>query len=150
MTQAISPSVLLMVIGLILLGCGVLLFFRQRARIAHAIQTEGVVVELIRRRAQGEYLLVKTEQGTKIEKKYLHRPVVRFKTQSGRTVKFSPSIAMRPAPYEVGERVTVLYPADNPQQTQINRFAYLWFYVIMLVLFGFLTLGMGVVIWILQ
>lgn len=59
-------------------------------------------------------------------------------------------MAMRPAPYEVGERVPVLYPADNPQQAQIKRFAYLWFSLIMLVLFGLLTRGMGVVIWILQ
>src|SRR5690606_26808107 len=102
MIDPVYLSVLFMAVGVILLGCGVLMFFRQRARIAHAIQAEGVVVELIRQRAQGDYLLVKTEQGTKIEKKYLHRPFVRFKTQSGRTIKFSPSIAMRPAPYEVG------------------------------------------------
>lgn len=84
MTQAINPSVLLMVIGLMLLGCGGLLFFRQRGRIAHAIQTEGVVVELIRRRAQGEYLMTKTEQGLKIEKS----------TYSGRSCAFGPNPAV--------------------------------------------------------
>lgn len=61
-----------MVVGAILLGCGIFLFFRQRARIAQSLLAEGVVIELLRQRAQGEYLRVKTAQGMKTEKKYLH------------------------------------------------------------------------------
>lgn len=146
MANAIYLGVLFMVIGVILLGWGILLFFRQRARIAQSVVAEGVVIELLRQRAQGEYLRVKTAQGVKIEKKYLFRPVVRFQTQSGRTIQFSPSIAIRPTPYQVGERVRVLYLSDNPQQAQINGFVYLWFYVIIVIFFGFFMLGMGIMV----
>lgn len=150
MTSAIHLSVLFVVIGVVLLGCGIFLFLRQRARTAQSILAEGVVIELLRQRAEGEYLRVKTAQGVKTEKKYLLRPVVRFQTQSGHTIQFSPSIAIRPAPYQVGERVSVLYLTNNPQQAQINRFVYLWFYVIILIFFGFFMLGMGMMILIIQ
>ncbi len=88
-------------------------------------------------------MYIKTGQGVKIEPKYSYRPVVSFRTQTGKTIKFSPSISMHPAPYQVGEQVPVLYLPDQPQQAQINQFAYLWFYVLMLIFFGFFALGMG-------
>jgi hypothetical protein len=86
----------------------------------------------------------------KLEKKYLYRPLVSFRTQDGRTIKFTPSIAMRPAPYQVGDRISVLYEPDRPKQAQINRFVYLWFYSIMFIAFGFLTMGMGLLIYVIQ
>ncbi len=108
------------------------------------------MIELIPRRARREFIRVKTEQGVKFEKKYLYRPLVRFRTQDGRTIKFSPSIAMRPAPYQVGDRISILYEPDHPKQAQINRFVYLWFYSIMLIAFGFFTMGMGLLFYIVQ
>ena len=151
MTQAIFISNLFLTIGVVLLGFGSFLFIKQRLRIAHALPAEGVVIELLQRRAQNrEYLAVKTADGVKLKKKYLHRPVVRFKTQSGQTIKFSPSLALRPPPYQVGDPVKVLYHPDQPQQAQINRFVYLWFNVIMLLFFGFFMLGMGLLIAIIQ
>jgi hypothetical protein len=130
-------------IGFGLLGLGVYAFFRQRARIARSISTTGVVIEMVRQRATGEYLWSQTESGIKVRKKYLYRPVIRFETQNGATIEFISGIAMRPAPYEVGERVEVIYDPQNPRQAQISRFVNLWFYTLMLLFFGLFTLGMG-------
>jgi hypothetical protein len=135
--------VLLIITGIILLGSGVWLFFRQRTRIARAITAEGVVIEQLRQRASGEYLYKRTAEGIKIEKKYLYRPVIRFKTEDGRTIKFSPPMATRPARCQVGDKVAVLYDPDKPQQAQINAFTYLWFYVLMLLFFGLFFLAIG-------
>ena len=108
------------------------------------------MIELIPRRARGEFIRVKTEDGVKLEQKYLYRPVVRFRTRDGHTIKFSPSISMRPSPYQVGDRISILYEPDHPKQAQINRFIYLWFYSIMFISFGFLTMGMGLLFYMLQ
>jgi hypothetical protein len=151
MDQPINSSVILFtMLGPTLLGSGIYLFFRQRARIARSVEAEGVVIELLQRRAHREFIRVKTEHGVKLEKKYLYRPLVRFRTQDGRTIKFTPSIAMRPAPYQVGDRISVLYEPDRPKQAQINRFVYLWFYPIMFITFGFFTMGMGLLFYLLQ
>jgi hypothetical protein len=145
-----SSIVLFMMLGPTLLASGIFLFFRQRARIARSISAEGIVIELIPRRASREFILVKTEGGVKLGKKYLYRPLIRFRTQNGRTIKFSPSISMRPSPYQVGDRISVLYEPDHPKQAQINRFIYLWFYSIMFITFGFFTMGMGLLFHLLQ
>ncbi len=107
-------------------------------------------MELIQRRARGKFIRVKTEQGIKLEQKYLYRPLIRFRTKDGRTIRFTPSIAMRPAPYQVGDRVSILYEPEHPKQAQINRFLYLWFYTLMLIFFGFFTMGMGLLFYLLQ
>jgi hypothetical protein len=150
MDQPINSGVILFtMLGPTLLASAIFLFFRQRSRIARSVKAEGVVIELIPRRARVEFISVKTEQGMKLEKKYLYRPLVRFRTQDGRTIKFSPSIAMRPAPYQVGDHISVLYEPDRPKQAQINRFVYLWFFPIMFIIFGFFTMGMGLLFYLL-
>jgi hypothetical protein len=151
MSQPINSSTILFImLGPTLLASGIFLFFRQRARIARSISAEGVVIELLQKRARGKFIRVKTEGGVKLEQKYLYRPLVRFRTQDGQTIKFSPSIAMRPAPYQVGDRIKVIYEPDRPKQAQINRFVYLWFFPIMFITFGFFTLGMGLLFYIIQ
>ena len=145
-----NSSILFMALGPTLLAGGIFMFFRQRARIARSIETKGVVIELIQRRARGKFIRVKTEHGIKLEQKYLYRPLVRFRTSDGRTIRFTPSIAMRPSPYQVGDRLSVLYDSDQPRHAQINRFVYLWFYTIMTICFGFFSLGMGLLFYILQ
>jgi hypothetical protein len=150
MDQPVNSSLILLILGPTLLAGGIFLFFSQRARIARSIAAEGEVIELIPRRVRGEFIRIKTADGIKLEQKYLYRPVVRFRTQDGRTVRFVSNIAMRPAPYQVGDRVSILYEADHPKQAQINRFINLWFNTIMLISFGLLTMGMGLLFRLLQ
>lgn len=151
MDQPVNSSIVLFfLLGPTLLASGIFLFFSQRSRIARSIATEGVVVELLQKRARGEFIRIKTEDGVKLEQKYLYRPLVRFRTRDGRTIRFTPSITMRPAPYQVGDRISILYEPDQPKRAQINRFVYLWFYSIMFITFGFFTMGMGLLFYLLQ
>jgi hypothetical protein len=145
-----NVGIFYMLIGVALLVWGISLYLRQRARIKSSLSAEGVVIELVQRVVGNEYTQVKTPEGVKFEKKYQYRPVIRFRTQAGRTVKFCPSLSMRPAPYQVGDRVNVLYLPEDPKRAQINRFMYLWFYVIMVISFGFLAFGMGLLFWMIQ
>jgi hypothetical protein len=138
-----SLSVIFILAGIGLLGAGIYAFFRQRSRMARGISTTGVVIELVRQRVEGEYVRSRSEHGVKIEGKYRYRPAIRFETPSGESIEFISGIAMRPAPYEVGERVEVIYDPQNPRQAQINRFVNLWFYTLLLLFFGLFTLGMG-------
>ena len=137
-------SLLVIIAGLILLGLGVYQLFRQRSRIMRSLQAEGSVGELLRQRIEGEYVRTRTASGTKIVMKYRYRPVIEFQTQDGQDVCFVPSIALRPAPYQVGDKVCVLYDPEKPERAQINDFIHLWFYVVMLIFFGLFSLGMGV------
>lgn len=139
----VSFSGLFIIIGGVLVASGLFAFFRQRARMRRSRLTTGTIVELVPYRKSGEYLWEKSTDGVKIKPKYLYQPVVRFKTETGRSMKFMVSIASRPKPYQVGEQVKVIYDPDNPQKAQINRFLYLWFNVLMLLFFGVFTLAMG-------
>jgi hypothetical protein len=145
-----DTGAVLVSVGVLLLGLGILLYFRQRARIRASLLAEGVVIDLIQKKVRGKYILRETPQGLTLEQKTMYRPIIQFKPQRGRAVKFIANLSMRPSPYQVGDRVEVLYLPEDPKQAVINRFVHLWFFVIMLTLFGFLTLGMGWMMWALR
>jgi hypothetical protein len=143
MVWAAIISAAVAVVGMALIVSGGLLFLRQRSRLRQAVHADGTVVELIRQRAEGEGILSRTEEGKAMRPKYLFRPRVRFRTSDGQTVVFTPSLAMRPEPYQVGQPVAVLYDPDHPETAQIDHFLYLWFHATVPVLFGVLCLELG-------
>ena len=144
MNSLLSFSGLVAVVGMGLIAGGIVAFFRRRAQIKRSIVTTGSVVELVRQRQSGDYVVDRNPaDGVKIKPKYLYRPVIAFKTEAGRTVKFTASVASRPKPFQVGDEVKVIYDPDQPKKAQINQFVYLWFYVLMLLFFGVFTLVMG-------
>lgn len=145
-----SMNTLLIFIGLFLLGLGVYAFFRQRTRLAEGTVAIGIVTDLIPVRADGEFVVTRGEEGMKLEKKYLYRPEIRFKTHAGRTIDFIAPVATRPSRYAIGDEVEVLYNPENPNDVQINSFLHLWFATLMLVGFGLFVAGMGVLGRILQ
>ncbi|MGD6747419.1 DUF3592 domain-containing protein [Streptomyces sp. BH106] len=53
-------------------------------------------------------------------------PVVEFTTADGTPHTFRSSTGSNPPSYEEGERVEVLYRADDPEDAQINGFLSLW------------------------
>ena len=138
-----SVSNLFIGIGAALVAAGIYTLFRQRLTLAQSILTEGVVIDLLPQRALGEYIVNRTGRGPRLENKVLYRPVVRFKTQTGHTVEFIANLALRPAPFSIGERVEVVYHPENPGQAQINSFLYLWFNTLILAGFGIFTVAMG-------
>lgn len=143
MAWAATFSTAVALVGMALIVSGGLLFLRQRSRLHRAVHADGTVVELIRQRAEGESTLSRTEEGKAMRPKYLFRPRVRFRTSDGQIMVFTPSLALRPEPYQVGQHVDVLYDPDHPEMAQIDRFLYLWFNVTVLVFFGVLCLGFG-------
>lgn len=136
-------SVFFLLVGLGLSICGVVLLLRQRAIITRSLVTEGTIIELRRLRVEGEYVRTQTGSETTVQPKYLFRPVVQFTTDRGRRVRFVAGVAMRPAPYQVGARVPVLYEPGNPEQARINQFVDLWFYVLLRIGFGVFFVAMG-------
>lgn len=131
-------------VGFGLLAGGAFLFFRQRARKNEWLEAVGVITELEKSRQSGSYIRTKTADGWKTEPKYLYRPRIRFKPQTGRAVNFSANIWQSPAP-PVGTEIRVLYNPQNPKEALINDFWHLWFAVLMLVFFGFFSIGMGLI-----
>jgi hypothetical protein len=49
-----------------------------------------------------------------------YAPVVRFQSSDGRTVTFESSHSSNPPAYDVGEKVTVIYPVDKPEKAEIK------------------------------
>jgi hypothetical protein len=150
MMNTIGP-LLILFIGLVVFGCGVFSFLQQYTKIAHALRTDGVVTELIGVRARRQaFVVARTESGVKIEPKTRYRPQIRFTTDSGRAIELVGRVASRPARYKVGERVPVLYNPHNPTEAYLNSFWEIWFVTLMLVFFGLLTMGMGLLGWVLS
>ena len=96
-----STSEFFILVGVLIVGLGILMFFRQRAQLAQAAIAIGIVTDLIPVRAEGEYVVSKGEEGTKIERKCRYRPEIRFKTHAGRTIDFVAPIATRPSRYAI-------------------------------------------------
>jgi hypothetical protein len=62
-------------------------------------------------------------------------PIVRFQSAGGYSITFTSDISNYPSPdYAVGERVEVLYDADDPDHAEIDDFLRLW--LVPLILFG--------------
>jgi hypothetical protein len=50
----------------------------------------------------------------------LYRPVVRFTTASGQSVVLRATGSSNPPAYDVGERVTVFYASERPQEGELD------------------------------
>jgi len=70
-------------------------------------------------------------------------PLIEFTTKNGQTITFNTHICGDPPSREVGERVTVLYNPDNPEEHQTDDFwgKYAW---------PFAAAGLGVLFIILE
>ena len=80
--------------------------------VANADVAPGVVIELLRSRD--------SDGGV------MYKPLVRYETAAGATVEFASGMASRPASYDVGEAVTVLYDASQPSKARIKGPFALW------------------------
>lgn len=49
-----------------------------------------------------------------------YSPVVRFELQNGKMISFESSFSSNPPAYDVGEKVTVIYPQDTPEKAEIK------------------------------
>jgi hypothetical protein len=98
-------TIILVFSGLIFAGIAAFMFYQQYTLEKNGIQAEGVVVDLIEST---------DSDGT------TYAPVVAFKTEGGRNFEFHSNFYSSPPAYEVGQKVTVLYPPDRPDEAQIK------------------------------
>jgi Protein of unknown function (DUF3592) len=103
--------------------------------LAHAIEVEGKVIEMVRMRNSDDT-------------GYLFAPVVRFKTVEGNTVEFESSLHSNPPGYHAGQTVSVFYDPDEPRSAAIKGFFSLWLVPIILGFIGtvFLIVGTAMVV----
>lgn len=95
----------LIIIGLIFFGIGAGLSIKQR------------MIERYGAQAQGEVISLSTHCD---DDGCTYSPVVRFKTQYEISFSFESAYSSNPPAYEIGERVTVIYPQENPEKAVIK------------------------------
>jgi hypothetical protein len=86
-------------------------------------------------RAQGEVVRLKGESSSSDHGGYSYYPIVRFRTEKSTRIEFKDSVGSNPPSYRVGDKVTVLYLADNPSQEAIIDRGVFWNWAIPAILF---------------
>ncbi|MDR7129537.1 uncharacterized protein YneF (UPF0154 family) [Algoriphagus sp. 4150] len=101
--------------------------------IKEASKTEGTVIRLLTDRS-GESVM--------------YKPAVEFTDEKGNTVVFNSSTSSNPPSYTEQEKVSVLYPPDDPQKAEIEAFFPLWGGVLVLGILGsvFFLVGGGIIL----
>ena len=122
-------------VAAILLAIGVFLWMRTRRFLRTAVDTTGVIVDLIE--SSG------SEGGT------VYQAVVEFQTREGRTVRWTESMASSPAAGDVGDQLPMKYNPENPQEARIARFFRMWFVSVLLTGMGAMFGATGAVLLIL-
>jgi hypothetical protein len=128
-------SVLFGLIGVGLLVGAAVLVMKTRSFIAAAKHAPGTVTELLEKRDRDDGSISYT-------------PVVEFNADNGASIRFTSSFSSKPAAYDVGERVEVLYAPNNPNDARINGFGSLWLAPLILGGIGvaFAGIGFGILI----
>jgi hypothetical protein len=116
----------------ILLGVAVVATMRTRAWLAQAKRAPGVIVDLNTHRGSGNDVTF--------------APVVAFELSDGRTVRFASRTRSYPAPYRLGETVTVVYHAAAPEDAVIEAFRSLWLGPTICGVIGLVFLGLSLLI----
>ena len=111
----IIGSVISCLIAIACLGAGVAAISAQRRRLAAAVSTAGVVVELNKR-------VFKPGSGG------VYCPTIRFSAASGETIQFESAFGTMPASYQVGQAVKVHYDPKQPHSAEIESGLSDWLY----------------------
>lgn len=98
------------------IGIGIFIFgissiLKRRKQNANSLSTTGVVIAFA------------TEMG---RSGYLYYPQVEFQLPTGQIFRFQSSVGSSRAAYGVGQQVTVLYSAYNPQEAEIDGLTSMW------------------------
>jgi hypothetical protein len=120
-------------LGLIILAGAIYLLVRSSAFVATAAHAGGKVVDLADSRSN--------------DGSTTFRPVVSFEV-GGESYTFKSKNGSRPARYDIGDAVDVLYDPKNPQDARIDRFADLWLGAIIAGALGLFFGGIAWLIWI--
>ena len=94
-------------------------------------------------RAQGEVVRLKGEMSSGSNSRPNYYPIVRYRTDRNVMIEFKDTIGSNPPSYRTGDKVTVLYRADNPQRDVIIDRGLLWNWAIPVIL----LLGAALLAW---
>lgn len=113
---------------------GGVFYWRTANFIKSAQQTSGLIVELEKRESNDE-------SGA------TYYPIYTFTDNSGVEHRITARNGTYPPAFEVGEKVTILYPPNDPKDAEINSFWSLWLWPIILggmalveIIFGLLAI----------
>lgn len=128
-------------IGIAMLIGAVFWCLSVRSFIAEAQRAEGTVVDLVQSRSSSS---------NSSSSSSTYRPVVQFRDARGAQIEFTSSSGSNPPSYSVGERVTVLYRASEPNRASIDGFFSLWGGPVIVGALGtvFLLVGGSMIVWI--
>jgi len=118
-------------LGLGLLGLAVLIYYTQENKAAERVTTTGEVIEL-------------TREVTTPGSSGAYYPVVAFTLPSGEVVTFTSNFGSRPAGYKAGQKVTVRYDPDDPQNAEMVSALSKWLMPGILAFMGVIVCCLGV------
>lgn len=118
----------LILFGLIFFGIGAGLTYRQRV-----LENQGSA-------AQGEVTNLVTSCD---DDGCTYKPVVHFKTESGKDVSFTSTYSSSPPSYDIGETIQVIYSPENPEKAVIKGEGQVFRIIFMIVGGIVMTLGLG-------
>lgn len=127
-SSLIRGPIYLIIFGLIFFGIGARLSLKQIILERYGTQADGEVISLTTRC---------DDDGCS------YSPVVRFETQYGNKISFESTYSSSPPSYEIGERVTVIYPQETPERAEIKGGGMV-FRIIFMIVGGVITsFGLG-------
>jgi len=97
--------IFIILFGLVFYSIGFGLRHKQRSLERQGIQAQGEVVSFVQSC---------DDDGC------TYAPVVRFKTQDGRSISYESDFSSSPPAYDLGESVQVFYSPDNPEKAAIK------------------------------
>ena len=112
--------------GLFMIG-GLALGWGSLRHVLHAERAQGEVIEI---RREGD----------------MYAPVLRFRLANGEMQEVK-DLGSGAPDFALGDRVTVLYMADDPEDFRIDTFERLWFSSIFVLVFGFIWVVFGSIAW---
>lgn len=97
---------ILLFMGVIFAGVAGTIFYQDCALEKNGVQVEGTVISLA---------MSQDDDGSTS-----YAPVVRFISQGGREFTFTGTVYSSPPAYKTGQKVTVLYPIDQPGEAKLK------------------------------
>jgi hypothetical protein len=145
-------------VGMIALMSGILLLViawivsrRKAAFYSKALQTEGIVAALIKRKSEEssashseEDEIIKTSE--KITKGFLYAPRVEYHGPSGEKHIFESKTFSYPSKYNIGDKLVLYYDREHPEKGVIDSFMEKWMVVIILAILGAIIFLTGLII----
>lgn len=121
--------ILIGLIGIVFFSLGVYLFydtvcFMGRSRIAMATVIDFQVNK------EGNYF-----------------PIFQFKDESGSTVTTKSPSGGKPPPYDIGDRISILYDPLNPTNVKVNSIIYTWLPPLFSIFMGALVVVLAIGFW---